>query len=295
MRTPPRDLLHRVNEQVGCGLMLVGHADLGETAGAAYVRWPDGRRSVLTRSTVSASRMRQTADVLSAARARGLPVPQHELVVELDDGVVAAVQERLPGRPPRFVDTAVVDAVVAVNDRFAGVLTGRPDVPVPSLASCRRGGRAERSSAVEQHSDRSRCLLRRIRDVRARHPEEMTGDDLVHTDLTTPNVLFDDAGRVTGVVDWNGGAARGDRRFALVKLLFDLVWDAAAPGGPDRVHHDVPGALEALLHERLEPGLLQRYWAHWTLVMLDWTIRCGDRDAVDLHLRLGERGLDRIL
>jgi len=57
-----RGLVRRTNQRAGCGLVHLGHADSGEAAGAAYVRWPDGRRSVVTQATVPLARMRQTAD-----------------------------------------------------------------------------------------------------------------------------------------------------------------------------------------------------------------------------------------
>lgn len=120
----------------------------------------------------------------------------------------------------------------------------------------------------------------------------MAGDDLVHLDFTVPNVLFDADGKITGVVDWNNGVARGDRRFALIKLLFDLTWDSSAPDGGR--HHIQPTALtrlETILRETVDPHPLLLYWAHWTLTMLHWTIRAGDADVIDLHLGLGERGL----
>lgn len=288
-----RDLVSRINERAGCGLVHLGDADSGETAGAAYVRWPDGRPGVVTRATVPAARMRQTADVLEMARLQGLPVPRHELTVELDDGVVAVVQERLPGTHAFQVDAAVIEALVAVNDRFAGLLAQRPDVPIPPLNLSRPGTGDPRHEMVDHHSNRSRRILRRIREIGAVSPAEMTGTDLVHPDFTAPNVLFDDAARVTGVIDWNNGAARGDRHFALVKLLFDLTWDAASPaGGHQHVQAGATDRLETHLHQAVPPHLLQLYWAHWTLTMLGWTIPSGDPAVVDLHLDLGERGLD---
>ncbi len=284
-------LVRRINQRAGCGLVHLGDADLGETAGAAYVRWPDGRLSVVTQATVSATRMRQTAEVLELARSQELPVPRHELTVELDGGVVAVVQQRLPGDRASCVDADVVDALVEVNDRFAGLLADRPDVPVPPLNLATPGAVDPGHEWVARYSGRSRRLLRRIREISAASPE-MTGTDLVHPDFTVPNVLFND-GRVTGIVDWNNGAARGDRHFALVKLLFDLTWDAASPaGGQQHVQVDATDRLQMLLHQTIAPHLLQLYWAHWTLTMLSWTIPAGDPAAVDVHLALGERGLD---
>ncbi len=288
-----RGLVRRINQHTGSGLVHLGDADSGETSGAAYVRWPDGRRSVVTHATVSATRMRQTAHVLEMARDRGLPVPRHKLTVELDHGVVAVAQEQLPGTRAAHIDAAVIDALVAVNDRFAGLLAQRPDVPVPPLNLPRAGTSDPRYELVNRYSDRSRRLLRRIQEIGAASPAEMTGTDLVHPDFTAPNVLFDDAGQVTGVIDWNNGAARGDRHHALVKLLFDLTWDAASPtGGHQHVQAGATDRLETHLHQTVAPHLLRLYWAHWTLTMLNWTIPAGDPAVVDLHLDLGERGLN---
>jgi hypothetical protein len=45
----------------------------GGQVGAAYVRWPDGHRSVLTRGP-------NVSHLLSLARAVGIPTPEYELV-----------------------------------------------------------------------------------------------------------------------------------------------------------------------------------------------------------------------
>lgn len=126
-------LVRQVNRRVGCELVYLGDADLGETAGAAFVRWPDGREGVVTCSTVSAPRMREAAEVLELARSRGIPVPLQQLAVELDDHVVAVVQERLPGRHAATVDASVIDTLVDVNERCAGILADRTDVAIPPL------------------------------------------------------------------------------------------------------------------------------------------------------------------
>jgi aminoglycoside phosphotransferase (APT) family kinase protein len=284
-------LVDALNRHHGYGLAVEGRAALGETAGATFVRWPDRRRSVVTVATTSLDLMRQTAEVLNAAADRGLPVPRHEVVVEIADQVLV-VQERLFGRHSDFVGTDLIDRLIVANDGFADVLTGRPDVPAPALFLTSGGPVAPRHETLAGHSRRSRHLLDRIQAAGAEHADFLSGSDLVHTDFTVPNALLDGDGAVTGIVDWNNGAARGDRDFALVKLLFDLTWDAAAPGGGR--HHIQPEALEHLhrrLTDRLDPPRLRAYWAHWTLVMLHWTIRSGDENAVELHLDLGEREL----
>jgi aminoglycoside phosphotransferase (APT) family kinase protein len=285
-------LVEVVNESAGCRLQFVGSAVHGETGGAAYVRWPDGREGVVTRAPLSVERAQQTADVLSELWSAGLPVPRHDLLVEIPDGTVAVVQERLPGAPAARTNVAVIDAMVAMNERFAGLLANRPDVPIPALYLRESGPVFPRHEVLAGHSERSRRLLDRIHEVGASEPKEMVGDDLVHTDFTVPNLLFDESGEITGVVDWNFGVARGDRRFGLVKLLFDLTW--AVLYADDDERSETQGAIDRVtevLEQTVEPDLLRMYWAHWTLTMLHWTIRSGVPEVIDLHLDLGESRL----
>ena len=287
-----RRRVEQVNLRSTAGLTFLGAADAGETAGAAFVAWPDGRRSVVTLAMVPSASMRRTAEILEGLRAQGIPVPRHELVVDLGDDVVAVVQERLPGRPTERVDADVIDALVAANDRFAARLAGRSDVPIPRLYLDESGPAFPRHETLEQYSDRSRRLLRRIRAIGSREPNEMSGTDVVHPDFTVPNVLFAADGTISGIVDWNNGLHRGDRHFALVKLYFDLTWDASAPdGGRHRIQPSALTRLAGVLQSSTDPRTLQLYWAHWTLTMLHWVIRAGDTDVIDLHLRLGEQCL----
>jgi aminoglycoside phosphotransferase (APT) family kinase protein len=209
-------ILRELNTRTGAGLSLLGIAAHGETGGAMYVRWPDGRDGVVTPSAERIEDLRRTAGVLALARARGLPVPVYELIVPLDD-TIAVVQERLPGRVRRL-DVAKIEAMIEANERFAGVLADRRDVPVERFRLHDR----QWHRLLEGYSDRSRNLLARIRALG--DAAELPGDDLVYLDFNGENVLFDDAGTVTGVIDWGGSARRGDRRSALIKLLFDLAW-----------------------------------------------------------------------
>jgi aminoglycoside phosphotransferase (APT) family kinase protein len=285
-------LVREINERAGCDLRLVGTADHGGSGGAAYARWPDGREAVVTRSPSSVARMRQTADVLSSVKAHGVPVPRHDVVVELADSTVALVQERLDGRPASQVDASVIDSMVELNERFAGLLADRPDVPIPPLYLRESGPVYPRHDVLERNSDRSRRLLRRIREIGAGEPHEMTGDDLVHPDYTFGNVLYDKDGKVSGVVDWNWGVGRGDRRFALVRIYVDLYWSTLGhAGGEYGVQQSAFTRLDEVLDARLEPQLLRMYWAHTTLNQLHWAILYHNPEVVDLFLRFGESRL----
>lgn len=281
-----------VNERTGSRLEMTAVAEHGQSGGAIFVRWPDGRPGVLTRAQASVEQMRRTRDVLGMARSRGLPVPRHDLVVELAGGTVAVVQEYLPGMPLNStrVDSDTVDAMVAMNDRFAAMLIDYPEVPISPFLVGENIPSVCRAS-LEHHSERSRRLLRKIQHVGSGTPNEMAGDDLVHPDYHPENVLGDGAGHITGVVDWNLGAGRGDRRFALIKFRFELAWDTLGQAPPDRATID---RLDEILHARIPPDLLRLYWAHWTLRHLHHAIhdeKWRRLETIDLFLDLGETRL----
>lgn len=119
----------------------------------------------------------------------------------------------------------------------------------------------------------------------------MRGDDLVHLDLTVPNMLFDPDGNICGVVDWNYGLARGDRHYALAKLLHTLSFDAATAPADRRPTPQALSRVEQLLTERLDPATFRRYWAAKTLNMMCVSLRWGTEEAFTTWLELGESKL----
>ncbi|WUJ71684.1 phosphotransferase [Kribbella soli] len=251
-------LLLEVNERSGAGLTFVGRAAEGQV-GAGFVRWPDGREGVLTRGFGSLDDLRRTARVLDAARSDGLPVPQYQLLTEVTDGV-GVVQERLPGRPPEVIDRALLEAMIALTDRFAGLAA---DLPVPSMYLLESGPGFCLHESLQRYDDRTRRLLDWVREVGRDEPSGMAGDDLVHLDFHTGNVLVDEHGQLTGIVDWDG-IGRGDRHFGLVTLRFDA-------------ESRLPAAnldwFDNLLDTTLAPAVLRLYWAHMSLRLVDWSIR----------------------
>lgn len=277
-----------VNERCGYGLTLVGKAQHGETSGAVYVRWPDGRNGVITKTDVPLARMQQTADVLESLRRRGLPVPRQE-PIPLDEEFwkVLVLQERLPGSPPKRADATVIEAMVAMNEHFAHAVADRPDVPARQLWLQRGAPVYPRHETLAGYDSRTRRMLDLIREIGRDGPDELAGDDLVHPDYTPPNALFDQTRRISGIVDWNGGVARGDRRFALVGLRADLTLGAWLQANHPLVDQEAIDRLDEYLTSVLDPTLMQRYWAHFTLYRLHWTISFNDPKGVDMGLRLG--------
>jgi aminoglycoside phosphotransferase (APT) family kinase protein len=230
--------------------------------------------------------MRQTARVLEVARAHGLPVPRHDLVTELSDGYVAVVQERLPGRQVAEVTPNVVDAFAEMSERFTGLLADHRDVARP--AAFPDVGRNDYGwgDTIGGRGDRGRRLLRRLLAVDGGRPFQMTGDDLVHTDYSLENVLFNERGRISGIVDWNQGAVRGDHRYALIPRLGVHEHPVVQVAGLDR--------LDQVL-DRFDPQLLRVYLAHSNVFHVHHAIshRLGDARIED-DMRAAEHFLDGV-
>ena len=120
-----------------------------------------------------------------------------------------------------------MDAMVAMNERFAHLLTDRPDVPLPAAFPTSDGGGDRWEETLGHYSDRTRRVLKRLHEIEGGEPYVMAGNDLLHTDYSLGNVLFDDNGQISGIVDWNFGADRGDRRYALLAIRANLVNEGA--------------------------------------------------------------------
>lgn len=280
----PTTAVQEINERTGADLELIGlDEQTGGTSSAAYVRWPDGRESALTRTGIPIDWMHRTAGVLSALRAEGLPVPRHDLVIALSDGRLAVVQERLPGRPLNRVEASHIDAMIAANDRFARILANRRDLPTLPFFLRPAVDNQALTQPLATWSGRTRRLLEQIREIVPTAPRDASGDDLVHPDYGLGNVLFDESGNVTGVVDWNGGAERGDRRFALLKLAINIEAE-----GDGWVQQDAIDRLDEIVNA-IDPTLRRLYWAQWTLRSVSHAIQNGfPIQRIDHQLRLGE-------
>jgi hypothetical protein len=277
----PPVLLDRVADATGIPFTYLGPCPGGEV-GAGYVRWPDGRDSVLTWAPgVDRRRVDEIAGMLAAARRAGVPAPAYELVVALDDAV-ALVQQRLPGAVPDRLDGPLVEQMLAVNGRLAGLLAGRPDLPAMRLYLTASGPGFCLHEPLAAYDARTRRLLGWVREVGAGVPDAVAGDDLVHADFHYGNVLVGPGGALTGVIDWDG-ASRGDHRFDLVTLRFAVPADRP----------DLAARLDAELDARLTADELRPYWASMALRQVDWAIRHYGDELVTHNLTIAETRLDR--
>jgi aminoglycoside phosphotransferase (APT) family kinase protein len=116
----------------------------------------------------------------------------------------------------------------------------------------------------------------------------MTGADVVHTDYSLGNVLWDEHGQISGIVDWNFGVARGDRRFALLGMRFHL----ATEGDQVEGQHLAIDRLDDILAATIEPALLRIYRAHWAVHRVHWSIHnTFSPERIEHDLRFAERHL----
>jgi aminoglycoside phosphotransferase (APT) family kinase protein len=268
-------LVSELHEVAGARLDVEGPCPGGQV-GAAYVRWPDGRRSVLTtRPPGSAAAARRTEVLLAVGRDHGVPAPRYELVEELP-GATAVVQELLPGSVPAAPSRRTVESMIEVNERCRGILAGHDD-PAPSLYLREDGPGFCLHEPLARYGRRTARLLAEIEEVGAAVPEHLAGDDLVHFDFHPENVLVDAAGTVTGVVDWDG-ASRSHGYFDLYTLRFDLARRAPELGR----------WLAAELRGAAPDEVVLACWAHMSLRLVDWCSRHYTAPYVTTWLEVAE-------
>lgn len=285
-------LVGAINRRTGAGLTVHGRAEFGKLGGAIFVEWPDGRPAVATIFHGGLADAERVTHVLNHLQSRGFPVPRHELVVDLDDRV-AFVQERLHQGASRTLTTKRIDGIVEINERFAGALTDLSDVP-PVAQWFQQDGVDPRHilDLVPQHDRRARDVLGEIIDLTttASGAELLTGNDLVHVDLSAANVLFDEDDSATAVVDWNLGVYRGNRLVALIQTRFDREW-FVQPHNADATQVAAARHLDEILAARIPPDTLRTYWAYWLLHQLPKAFRSGSPSVIDWQLAMAESRL----
>jgi Phosphotransferase enzyme family len=262
-------VVDRIADITGVRLVIEGPCPGGEV-GAAYVRWPDGRRSVLSEGRA------RTGPLVDRARAAGVPTARQELTAHVD-GVRVIVQERLPGRPPERLDADLVAQMITVTDRLAGLLAGDPGPRPAPLYLLEDGPGFCLHEPLASYDRRTARLLDQVHEIGA-GGTAMVGDDLVHLDFQPGNVLVT-GGRLSGVVDWDG-ATRGDRHFDLTTLRFYLAGRA-----PHLLRPVDERLADISAHRR------RAYWAHMSLRQVDWSIRHHDAAAVGHWLAVAESGM----
>ncbi|MBF6333863.1 phosphotransferase [Nocardia transvalensis] len=249
----------------------------GGQVGAAYVRWPDGHRSVLTwRGPGDLGTVTEVEELLGIARSAGIPAPHYELVQELPCGF-AIVQELLPGTPPTELSTETIESLVELNRRCRDLLRDR-DTPPPALHLTSDGPGFCLHEPLVHYDERTARLHHRIHDLAAQLPPTLVGEDLVHFDFHAGNVLVTADGSLCGLVDWDG-ATRAHGHLDLVTLRFDLARHAPGLGR----------SLDPVLATDATPEIAAACWAHMSLRLVDWAIRHHGPSDVTAWLDISDR------
>jgi Phosphotransferase enzyme family len=234
----------------------------GGQVGAAYVRWPDGHRSVLTcQPAGNGPSARLEGQLAETAKRAGVPAPRYELVAELPSAV-AIVQELLPGSVPDRMTRRTLESMAELNLRCRGLLAGRDDLPPPPLYLLTDGPGFCLHQPMASYSRRTARLLAAITEIGVSGPACLPGDDLVHFDFHPGNILTGPDGTVTGLVDWDG-ANRGNGHLDLTTLRFDLAYRCP----------DLGRELDARLAGSVPDEVARACWAHMSLRLVDWSIR----------------------
>ena len=211
------------------GFELVARAAGGESGGAWFATAPNGAPVMLKwfPEETAADRYAVLLPALDELRSRGVPVPEYPHVLSVDGWTLSA-QQVLPGASVRNPATALVERVMECVAAMAGVVC---PLPAPGLDQWGASVVHTLTVGVEEWAmheplrtggRRSAAVLDRVEAVGADgDPACFPTDGLVHLDLHTDNVLADDDGRLTGIIDWDGACA-GDPRFDLVRYAYDL-------------------------------------------------------------------------
>jgi Ser/Thr protein kinase RdoA (MazF antagonist) len=275
---------------LGGRLTVVAPLDGGAVSHASVVADAAGDRWVLKwwaqegGENDSRAWVERAAERVGLLRSRGYPAPRYVSIAERD-GLLAVLQELLPGRPPVPLRRAHVRALVALNELQAETQEDDGSWAGYLIGTLLHGADGYcLHEPMRRHSAASAALLDRVVAIGGEtDPASLPGRDLAHSDFHHLNVLAD-GDRISGIVDCEG-VRPGDRAFDLVTLLF-----CSAEGGlPEPEQEQL---WRALCGVRDAPAL-RAYLAHMALRMASWSVvHHGDAEAAR-WIRRGGRWLDR--
>jgi hypothetical protein len=268
-----------LSDATGAPYELVGRMPGGES-GAYEFLGPEGRPVVVKWDANPSSHQLRGEAVVLAERLRtgaAWPVPAQS-VLDVND-VRFVIQEFMPGLPCDRLDRRLVDQLLGLHERRLGL--ARPGDPVhwPTalIATLTVGGEGYcLHSSLYGFDSRTRSLVERIEAFGySIDPEELRprARDIVHWDLHAGNLLID-RGSLAAVIDTDF-AVVGDARFDLVTLAVSSVAIPCERGVRARLFTAV-GDLDDLP--------TQAYLAHLILRVIDWPIRRGRPDEIELWL-----------
>ena len=284
-RSPAAAAVRRLGDATEAHYHLVGRLAGGET-GAHEVRGPDGARLVLKWEDDPSSQVARRTAVVITRRLHdraGWPVPDQWIVEDGDRLFV--LQELVAGAPVDVLSLPLLDQLLDLHERRLGLAdpaapTTWPDHLVETLVAGGSGYCQHRP--LLEFDDRTARLVTRIEAIGGElQHAHLAAADLVHWDFHPGNLLQIE-GRLSAVID-NDFATVGDAAFDLVTLALTSLTVPCEPGVRDR--------LFARTFDDLDEVRRKAYVGHLLIRFMDWSIRKGRVDEVDLWLHQAERFL----
>jgi hypothetical protein len=275
--------IHRLRDATGDEYRLVGRLAGGET-GAHEVRGPAGERLVVKwddDATSQAARRRAVALTQRLGAEAHWPVPDQWVIGDGDRLYV--VQELVAGTPVEAFSHELVDDLLTLHARRLGLGRG-DDGPASShelIETLVVGGSGYcLHEPLREFDARTAALVARIEAFgRDLVPEQFPRADIVHWDLHPGNLLQLD-GRLSAVID-NDFVTTGDAAFDLVTLVVASFECPCDDGVRDR--------LSAAAFDGIDRVRREAYVGHLLVRVLDWAIRRGRVEEVDVWLGAADR------
>ncbi len=273
-----------LREATGDPYVLVRRLSGGETGAHEVVCAPREERFVLKWEVRPESQVlrREAVGLADLLRTRaGWPVPRQRTVDA--GGCLVVLQEFMAGDPVSTLTSSMVDELVVLHGARLGLGEGRSSRPWAERLTDTlvQGGLGYcRHDSLRRYDERTAALVREIEAFGATlTPTELEGGDAVHWDLHPGNVLVD-GGTVSAVIDTDFCAV-GDAAFDLVTL--------ALASGAAPCDAGLRSRLFGLALDPLHPVRRTAYLGHLFVRFLDWPIRRGAADEVELWLSEVER------
>jgi aminoglycoside phosphotransferase (APT) family kinase protein len=130
-----------------------------------------------------------------------------------------------------------------------------------------------RPRALERTTLGRRFLARAQKAFTAARPALAAAHDIIHGDFSAGNILCDDTGALTAVLDWQHGGV-GHRGFDLIGLEWDLALRLDVGSAPSLA------LVTARVDEQLEEPMRSFCRAYYGVWNLSWALDTPDEAAV---------------
>jgi len=233
------------------------------------VKWdttPDGR-AFRGEAVVLSERLRTVA---------AWPVPAESVINA--EAVTFIIQEFMPGTPLTKFDHGLVDQLLDLHALRLGLADASDPVRWPEnlITTLTIGGEGYcRHESFNEYDERTRTLIGRIESFgRTLEAKDFVGNDVVHWDLHSGNLLVDN-GRLSAIVDTDF-AIVGDAAFDMVSLAVSSLKVECEAG--------VRSRLFAVAFDHLDELKAQAYLGHLFVRLIDWPIRRNSSHEVSFWL-----------